>query len=355
VISHYMHHASSSQAPSPIFDPYDDPWASLWYAKQAYISGDPSRYDWQSSPNSAQNAGNDPDGGNPVIYLPPPLYPGEVIGDEVVTDTLQLVLNPTVAANTRAAHPQAPAPGTRGSKAPPEVVAHASPKPKPAASKAPTSTASAADSNSSTSGGLGNGDTAGGSTCPGGMLGFQCTASGNLLDPDTGEVHCGPGNSATGSACTPLPVTTGPTPHTDTPNSNGNGCDTYYVLAGVTPVLVHNCDGSVRNEVIEETRATADSNADTVWHKRQSSIISSHSITMEDAMATGHAFVGEGARDVSKGRGIFRSTDGSRGFRVDPQSLAGGHWPDIPHVHLEIFDQAGKPLANNHIPLAGGE
>ncbi|MFD7878192.1 ricin-type beta-trefoil lectin domain protein [Streptomyces sp. NPDC059766] len=126
---------------------------------------------------------------------------------------------------------------------------------------------------------------------------------------------------------------------------------TYYVLAGSTPVLVHNC-GTVRNDILDETRATAESNVDTLPHKRKSSLVSEHTITMEDAMATGHEFLGEGMRDVAKGRGIFRSADNRRGFRIDPDSLAGGHWPDVPHVHFEIFDEAGKPLANNHVPLA---
>ncbi|MDQ0795947.1 hypothetical protein [Streptomyces sp. B1I3] len=87
-------------------------------------------------------------------------------------------------------------------------------------------------------------------------------------------------------------------------------------------------------------------------HKRKSSLISTHTITMEDAMATGRKFLGEGMRDVTKGREIYRSADNRRGFRTDPDSLAGGHWPDVPHVHFEIFGEAGKPLANNHVPLA---
>lgn len=129
------------------------------------------------------------------------------------------------------------------------------------------------------------------------------------------------------------------------------GIHSYYVLAGSTPVLVHNC-GTVRNDILDETRATAESNVDIVWHKRKSSLVSEHTITMEDTMATGSKFLGAGMRDVAKGRGIFRSADNRRGFRIDPESLAGGHWPDVPHVHFEIFDEAGKPLANNHVPLS---
>jgi hypothetical protein len=56
--------------------------------------------------------------------------------------------------------------------------------------------------------------------------------------------------------------------------------------------------------------ATAESNVDIVAHKRKSSIVSEHSLTMEDATATWHAFVGEGARDVSKGRVSFAALTG---------------------------------------------
>lgn len=163
-----------------------------------------------------------------------------------------------------------------------------------------------------------------------------------------------PGNWLRTSAGTHVQITTidhRTTPNTTVHNLTVNNLHTYYVLAGATPVLVHNC--TVRNDILDETRATAESNVDIVWHKRKSSLVSVHTITMEGAMATGSEFLGEGMRDMAKGRGIFRSADNRRGFRIDPASLAGGHWPDVPHVHFEIFDEAGKALANNHVPLAG--
>ncbi|MFB7273869.1 polymorphic toxin-type HINT domain-containing protein [Streptomyces sp. NPDC056244] len=43
----------------------------------------------------------------------------------------------------------------------------------------------------------------GGGGCSGGMVGYQCTGSGNLLDPETGTTYCNPGGAATGSVCTP--------------------------------------------------------------------------------------------------------------------------------------------------------
>ncbi|GAA1545788.1 hypothetical protein GCM10009827_077350 [Dactylosporangium maewongense] len=61
--------------------------------------------------------------------------------------------------------------------------------------------------------------------------------------------------------------------------------------------------------------------------------------------------LGAGTGDVNKGRGIFRSEDGLRGFRIDPDSLAGKHWPNVPYAHFDIFDDAEKYLANNHVPL----
>ena len=44
------------------------------------------------------------------------------------------------------------------------------------------------------------------------------------------------------------------------------------------------------------------------------------------------------------------SADKRRAFRIDPDSIAGSHWPHIPHVHFEIFDN-GKKLVNNHVEL----
>lgn len=60
----------------------------------------------------------------------------------------------------------------------------------------------------------------------------------------------------------------------------------------------------------------------------------------------------DGYRELGKGRGVFRSADGLRQFRMDPDSMQGNHWPDIPHVHFEIFEPGGKKaVVNNHVPL----
>ncbi|MGW8329913.1 RHS repeat-associated core domain-containing protein [Streptomyces sp. NPDC055897] len=67
----------------------------------------------------------------------------------------------------------------------------------------------------STNGPSGNADPSGGlgssadsaetddGTCRGGLLGYQCTANGNLLDPDTGVAYCGTGAGGPGNTCAP--------------------------------------------------------------------------------------------------------------------------------------------------------
>ncbi|MFC1438359.1 LamG-like jellyroll fold domain-containing protein [Streptacidiphilus sp. N1-10] len=46
-------------------------------------------------------------------------------------------------------------------------------------------------------------DTVGQTACSGALLGFQCTAEGNLLDPETGTVYCNPSGAGAGY-CVPL-------------------------------------------------------------------------------------------------------------------------------------------------------
>jgi hypothetical protein len=80
-----------------------------------------------------------------------------------------------------------------------------------------------------------------GSGCPGGMLGLQCTASGNLLDPTTGTVYCNPAAGLTpGNTCVPLPDGTGATE-----SAAGQCGGTYCVTTGATPGLVHNSSREV--------------------------------------------------------------------------------------------------------------
>ncbi|WP_107118740.1 DUF6531 domain-containing protein, partial [Streptomyces cellostaticus] len=83
------------------------------------------------------------------------------------------------------------------------------------------------------------------------------------------------------------------------------------------------------------------------------SIVSNHPMTADEALNAAEKFLGDGYRELGQGRGVFRSADGLRQFRMDPDSLQGNHWPDIPHVHFEIFESPGakKAVVNNHVPL----
>ncbi|MFI2288178.1 putative T7SS-secreted protein [Streptomyces niveus] len=83
------------------------------------------------------------------------------------------------------------------------------------------------------------------------------------------------------------------------------------------------------------------------------SIVSKYPIKADEALQAGAEFLGEGYRELGKNRGVFRSADGLRQFRMDQDSLDGNHWPDVPHVHFEMFQNAGdkRPYANNHVPL----
>jgi hypothetical protein len=124
------------------------------------------------------------------------------------------------------------------------------------------------------------------------------------------------------------------------------------VVAGDTSVLVHNDSCGVRNDVIAETQEKATSELGAA--KRTSSMISQYSMTADEALETGEAFVGDGYTELGQaGSGVFRSADGLRGFRIDGASLDGGHWPGVPHVHLEAFGPSSlnKPIANNHVAL----
>ena len=73
--------------------------------------------------------------------------------------------------------------------------------------------------------------------------------------------------------------------------------------------------------------------------------------TSDGLLQAGGKFLGPGYKEIGKqGSGVFRSADGTRQFRIDGNSLAGSHAPDVPHGHLETFAPgAAKPSANNHI------
>lgn len=64
--------------------------------------------------------------------------------------------------------------------------------------------------------------------------------------------------------------------------------------------------------------------------------------------------MGSSYREVGKaGSGVFEraARNLTYRFRIDPNSLAGLHRPDVPHFHLEILDQRRIVRVNNHIPF----
>jgi RHS repeat-associated protein len=86
---------------------------------------------------------------------------------------------------------------------------------------------------------------------------------------------------------------------------------------------------------------------------RTGNFSSAHTLTADEALTAGERFLGPGYREIGKpGSGVFLSADGTRRFRMDPNSLRGSHAPNVPHVHLERVDPAsGAVLSNNHIPF----
>jgi hypothetical protein len=96
------------------------------------------------------------------------------------------------------------------------------------------------------------------------------------------------------------------------------------------------------NEVINETVNSTKKN-----------ISSQYVLSADEVLAAGEKFVGKGYREIGQpNSGVFRSADGQRQFRMDNNSLEGNHAPNVPHVHLEVYEKgAKKPKVNNHIPF----
>lgn len=94
-------------------------------------------------------------------------------------------------------------------------------------------------------------------------------------------------------------------------------------------------------------------NAISETQSSKGSIVSKYPMKADEALKAGEEFLGEGYKELGKNRGVFRSADGLRQFRMDQDSLAGNHWPHVPHVHFEIFENPGdkRAFVNNHVPL----
>jgi filamentous hemagglutinin len=89
------------------------------------------------------------------------------------------------------------------------------------------------------------------------------------------------------------------------------------------------------------------------WYKEKN-FTSEHIIDANDALDTGHEYLGPGYRQLGKpDSGVFRSADNLRRFRIDNGSIQGTHEPNVPHVHLERLDPVNpkRVLSNNHVPI----
>jgi hypothetical protein len=80
---------------------------------------------------------------------------------------------------------------------------------------------------------------------------------------------------------------------------------------------------------------------------------SKYTLSSDEALDAGMKHLGGEYYELGKpGSGVYRSIDGTRGFRMDYNSISGNHSPRVPHVHLERFDpNTVRPYVNNHIPF----
>ncbi len=84
----------------------------------------------------------------------------------------------------------------------------------------------------------------------------------------------------------------------------------------------------------------------------QANITSSRTLTIDEALDAAEVFLGPGYTEIGRGRGVYRSADGRRQFRIDDGSIGGKHPPNVPHAHFEIIPPGGgKPTINNHVPI----
>lgn len=67
------------------------------------------------------------------------------------------------------------------------------------------------------------------------------------------------------------------------------------------------------------------------------------------ALGLGERFVGPGYTELAPG--VFRSANGLRQFRMTARDLIPTHGTLGPHVHFEVFNQAGAKIRNFHVPL----
>jgi hypothetical protein len=104
---------------------------------------------------------------------------------------------------------------------------------------------------------------------------------------------------------------------------------TYYVLAGATPVLVHNSGG--------ECVTTAGRGRAPEYH--------GGTISEDQAMDLAKTWLGEGYREVGNGRYISR--DGSRVVRYGKHEVTSRNH----HIHFEAIEN-GRTVENTSVEIA---
>ncbi|MFJ3090959.1 putative T7SS-secreted protein [Streptomyces sp. NPDC086838] len=161
---------------------------------------------------------------------------------------------------------------------------------------------------------------------------------GQYYDPETGlhHNHHRHYDPETARYLTPDPLGLAPAPN---PSTYVHNPHTWSDPLGLAPT--GGCPPE--HPAVDETRSRIG----------DGSIVSEHPMTADEALDAAHRFLGDDYVEKGVNRGVFRSADGLRQFRMDPDSIQGKHWPDIPHVHFEIFPEPGakKAAVNNHVPL----
>jgi hypothetical protein len=81
------------------------------------------------------------------------------------------------------------------------------------------------------------------------------------------------------------------------------------------------------------------------------SFTSNYKVTENEALELGLKWLGEDYKQVGPSdRGVFRSADGTKQFRIDNNSLLGNHAPNKPHIHIETVSPDGRSfVSKNHI------
>lgn len=110
--------------------------------------------------------------------------------------------------------------------------------------------------------------------------------------------------------------------------------DAYYVIAGTTPVLVHNDGGGY---------TTPGNNTN---------------LTVNEVLDAGLKWLGEGYTEPVPGSGRYVSKVGTRVFRMGDSDIEGRHGGG-PHTHferLEVDPKTGrmKVVQNDHVYFKGG-